>query len=408
MINILGINISSLDRSELDSRLDFFLNGTSGHYLVTPNPEIILLSQKDEEYFYILNHADIAIADGFGLYLAGRLAHEKLPRLTGSDLTLELLAKAVKNNWPVGILNWRYGLSDASLIKKICLERWPGLKMMVLDIDRKLSLTIDEEKKLLDFAPRLLFVGLGAPWQEKIIYHNLKNWPSVHLALGIGGTFDFITGRTKRAPQIMRHWGLEWLYRLLIQPTNRLKRLQRIWNATAVFSWKIFRWRFIQPHRYRANVAVWLYKKVGAEYNVLLVERENWPGHWQLPQGGTDGEDLMTAGARELSEELNVNTFVGQASFKNLYLYDFFQEHRDSRGAKNSLYGYKGQRQSLYIAKFNGDDQKIKVNFWDHSAWKWVSLDRFLTELHPIRRPAGKIYLERFNKFIKEKYEPSS
>ena len=87
MANILGINLSDLHKDELLKRLEFFLNDKKSHFLVTPNPEIILQASKDEEYFYILNSADVAVADGFGLVLAGILKRKMIPRITGADIT---------------------------------------------------------------------------------------------------------------------------------------------------------------------------------------------------------------------------------------------------------------------------------------------------------------------------------
>ena len=125
MANVLGIKLSDLSEAELLTRLDSFLDGTTGHLLVTPNPEIILRAQKDEEYFYILNQADIAIADGFGLVLAGLIERQKIPRITGSDLTPKLLARAADCGQRVLILNWRGGLSQAPDIMELCQKRWP-------------------------------------------------------------------------------------------------------------------------------------------------------------------------------------------------------------------------------------------------------------------------------------------
>ena len=72
--------------------------------------------------------------------------------------------------------------------------------------------------------PDILLVGLGSPKQEKFIYENLSKMPSVKLAVGVGGAFDFISGRVKRAPKILQKIGMEWLWRLFVQP-QRIKRI---------------------------------------------------------------------------------------------------------------------------------------------------------------------------------------
>jgi N-acetylglucosaminyldiphosphoundecaprenol N-acetyl-beta-D-mannosaminyltransferase len=94
--------------------------------------------------------------------------------------------------------------------------------------------TIDEEhilEKIRAASPRMLFVAFGAPNQELWIARNLAKMPSVKVAMGVGGAFDFIAGKQKRAPQIFRSLGLEWLYRLMREP----RRIVRIINAVVVF-----------------------------------------------------------------------------------------------------------------------------------------------------------------------------
>ena len=86
-------------------------------------------------------------------------------------------------------------------------------------------------------APNVLFIAYGAPAQELWINRNLKRLPSVKLAMGIGGAFDFISGKQKRAPHLMQKLGLEWLYRLFKQPS----RIKRIYNATIRFPYEVFK-----------------------------------------------------------------------------------------------------------------------------------------------------------------------
>ena len=83
----------------------------------------------------------------------------------------------------------------------------------------------------------LLLVAFGQVRQEMWIDKNLPLMPGVKVAIGIGGTFDFLSGQIKRAPKWMRSLGLEWLFRLIKQPS----RIGRIWNAVIVFGWKVLR-----------------------------------------------------------------------------------------------------------------------------------------------------------------------
>jgi N-acetylglucosaminyldiphosphoundecaprenol N-acetyl-beta-D-mannosaminyltransferase len=392
MANILGINLSELNLSDLLERLDFFLNSDSGHFLVTPNPEILLMAGRDEEYFHILNSADVAIADGFGLILAGLLQGKKIPRITGSDLTPKLLDKAEREQIKTVIINWQGGLSLESDISQTLKSRWPKLIFEVIDTEKKINLSETENLRINNFAPKLIFVTLGAPFQEKLIWHEIKNWPSARLALAVGGSFDFLTGKIKRAPQLMRTFGIEWLWRLLSQP----KRFNRIWRATAVFGFKIFKIAFIKPFFYRSNVAIMLYKKTPDGVKILIVARSEDPTHWQIPQGGTDNESLAVAGARELREELGTDKFVFKKTFKNIHAYRFSKRSSNIRHS-----GYKGQKQGLFIAEYTGDDSDIKLNYWDHVDWKWIDINEIVEAIHPHRQEAMKKFIPKFLDTIK-------
>ncbi len=399
MVNILGINLSGLSQSEVLKKITDFLNSGESHYVVTPNPEIILAAGKDEELFYILNEADLSLADGFGLKMAGWLFGVNIPRVTGSDTTVELLKIAAEKGNRVMILNWENGLSQSNDIKTALDKKFPGLIFSVLDISRDKFLSNENVEKINQFAPEILFNTLGSPYQEKLMYHNIKKLPSVRVALGIGGSFDFITGKAKRAPKIFRSLGLEWFWRLLISffGKNPGKRIKRVYQATFVFIGRVLLGRFFYPFFYRKNVACFLYKKNGGEFEVLVVERADHPGHWQLPQGGTDGEPLDVAGARELREELGTDKITIRAAFKNVYRYKF--SDRDKYAAINSrhlAFNHKGQSQGLLIAEFTGSDSDIKINFWDHRNWKWVEIDQLVDTVHEFRKEGCKKFLVKF------------
>ena len=235
MANILGINLNELGRNELLKKIIAFINDDEQHYLVTPNPEIILAAGKDEELFYILNKADLAPADGFGLKIAGLLSGFNLPRITGADLSLELLKIAQEKKLKTLILNWNQGLSNKIDLETSLYKKFKDLNFKIIDINRDKLLNPEIIEQINIFSPILMFNTLGSPYQEKLIYHNLKKLPSVKLALGVGGAFDFISGRSQRAPKIMRILGIEWLWRLIQQP----QRIKRIYNATIVFPFKV-------------------------------------------------------------------------------------------------------------------------------------------------------------------------
>ncbi|OIO08507.1 hypothetical protein COX67_02640 [Candidatus Falkowbacteria bacterium CG_4_10_14_0_2_um_filter_36_22] len=394
MVKILGIKLNTEPKTEILNRIRSWLSSPRQHYIVTPNPEIVLLAQKDEEYFYILNHADISLPDGIGLKFAALTLGKNIPRITGSDLTQDILIMAQESQDPILIINWEKGLSSANDISVALENIYPRLQFEIWDVDRAEALKPDWKPRAT--IAKIMFAALGAPYQEKFIFHQLAKIPTVKVALGIGGSFDFLTHKIKRAPKLMRRLGLEWLYRVISQPINRKKRLKRIYNATCVFVVKVINWRFILPFKYRPNVACLLYKIENNQSQILLVERTEEPGHFQLPQGGTDGLSLKAAAIKELGEELNSGKFTVKAVFQNLYRYKIDPK----KNGYNRAAGYQGQKQGLVIAEFNGQDSDIRINFWDHSSYKWVPADKLIDESHPVRREGYKIYLKKLKSII--------
>ena len=184
------------------------MNTSKTNYIVTPNPEIILAAQKDDELKEILNNADLALPDGTGLKFASRFKIKQT--VTGTDIFLEILEKYKDKKYKF-IINQK-GLSSKE------------------EIYKKAEVQIDEEN------PDFIFIGLGCPAQEKWIKENLDKYPSTRVIMTIGGGFDFLTGKQKRAPRWMRKLGLEWLWRVIKQP----KRIIRIFNATIIFPLKTF------------------------------------------------------------------------------------------------------------------------------------------------------------------------
>lgn len=415
VINILGIKLNVFTKKQALIEIEKLLDSEGQHYLVTPNPEIILTAiEHDEEFFYILNKADLSLPDGVGLKIAAWFMGVNLSRITGSDLIKDILELAEKQERKVAILNWQGGLSSAQDIKQTLTNKYPELQAIVVDIDKQ---TIISGQKLLlvkQFQPEIIFCTLGAPLQEKFIFHNLKNLPSVKIGIGIGGAFDFLTNKIKRAPKIFRAIGLEWLWRLAMLLLKyvfqkkrteyfMLRRIERIYNAVIVFPIKFFIWRFVLPFLYRPNVVCLLYKKEDGKYKILIIKRVTKKNHWQLPQGGIDGQALAIAGNRELIEELNINNnqFKPIAIFPKLHAYEFDKKISEFGVSVKDVLGYKGQKQGLFIAEFLGQDEDIKINFWEHSAWRWVDSADLVNQVHPLRRPGAKIFLEKFKEIIK-------
>lgn len=230
---VLGVRVDTLSRNQVLEKAELFLRTDKSHKIYTPNPEMLVKAKKDHYFRDVLNGSDINLCDGFGLSL-----FSGAPRFSGVDFMLELCRLAEKEGRSIYLLG---SGSDFVLVKTMdkLKEKYP--KIIIAGFDR--GPTIDESKidneegnetmqKIIKASPDILFVAFGMGKQEKWIDKYLHKIPSVKIAVGVGGSFDFISGLIQRAPCSMRKIGLEWLYRLYKQP----KRFLRIINAVLIFS----------------------------------------------------------------------------------------------------------------------------------------------------------------------------
>lgn len=229
MLDILGVKIDNLSRKEILQKVESFLAEDRFHQIATVNPEFVLQAQKDAEFKSILNNADLNLADGTGICFAFlRFGKYLKNRIAGIDLMLEILKLAEKNNSPVFLVSYKGALSSWEGTREVILKTHPNLKVGGVNLETK-----DQKIKIPENYP-ILFCGLGAPYQEKFI-NCIKN-DKIRLAMGVGGSFDFLTGQRRRAPKVVQKIGLEWLWRFAQEPKYRAKR---IWKAVIIFPIKV-------------------------------------------------------------------------------------------------------------------------------------------------------------------------
>ncbi len=214
---LLGVGFSNATKEEV---LEFIYTGLQkqlkNYYIVTPNPELLILAHKDKEYKMILNNAKLALADGIGVLWGVKMLGRSLKqRITGVDLTESLCKYVAKQPITVSFLGGGPGIAE--LTSECLKKKYPGLNVSWFSQEYKESLK--------DKQTDILFVAFGSPKQEVWISKNINNL-NAKVVMGVGGAFDFISGKVSRAPKILRDLGLEWLFRLIIQPW-RIKR--QIW-----------------------------------------------------------------------------------------------------------------------------------------------------------------------------------
>jgi N-acetylglucosaminyldiphosphoundecaprenol N-acetyl-beta-D-mannosaminyltransferase len=240
---ILGINVTSTSVSSLLTCVEDFIAHNHRFYIVTPNPELILASQKNKELKEAMNNADLPVPDGVGL----KIANPALTIIKGRELFLELIKLAEKRKWKVFLLGGLEGeaakaasqLKIKNLKLKIATDMGPILENSAEATGKNKRLETETIEKINKFAPELLFVAFGNPKQEIWIHKNLSKL-NIGGAMAVGGTFRYIAGITPLPPKWMAKAGLEWLWRLLTEPS----RLERIFNAVFVFPLKVLLSRF--------------------------------------------------------------------------------------------------------------------------------------------------------------------
>lgn len=237
-VQLLGVRIDSVTFQECRRIVAQWLaRSEEVHVIGTPNPEICVRAFRSEAYRQLLNTADLAIPDGIGLLGVARLKRLRLKeRVAGADLLPEIFALCAQMKLVVGIALPSSGLSEISRVEAM-LQNYAGLRAVVVK---------EDDEKIMEKLQDAVFVAvaLGSPRQEEWIARARMILRNVRVYMSVGAAIDFLTGRSRRAPRMMRVLGLEWAWRLLHSFVERgddvvrhktLHRLRRIWTAVVVF-----------------------------------------------------------------------------------------------------------------------------------------------------------------------------
>ncbi len=236
IVKVLGIPFARVSMQETINIIENEINSDRKklYHIITGNPEIALHYDKDKALRELIEDTDLITPDGIGIIMASRWKKDNLPeRVAGSDLLMKVLEKGNEKQWSFYFLG-----ADETTNKKAVetiVGKYPGLIISGRHngfFDKEKEEGIIEEISRVN--PDILVVALGAPRAEKWIYTN-KSRLNTKVAFGVGGTLDVIAGKVKRAPLIWQRMNLEWLYRLLLQPSRWRRQL-----ALPEFAWKAF------------------------------------------------------------------------------------------------------------------------------------------------------------------------
>ncbi len=221
--NILGIEIHDVTMQETVNILSAMAMSGTSHHVMTVNPEFIMIAQHNDEFRSVLKNASLKIPDGIGVVLAARILGKPLKeRVAGVDTVHELARISQQKKLRIFFLGAAPGIAERTA--ELLRSENPGMEIAGTYSG---SPRIEEEDAICTIIekarPHILLVAYGPPKQDLWIART-RHRLNVPLAMGVGGTFDFIAGVAQRAPQWIRKIGFEWLYRLFREPW-RWKRM---------------------------------------------------------------------------------------------------------------------------------------------------------------------------------------
>ena len=218
VVSILDVPVHAITTEKALEQVEQFMSESRLHQIATVNPEFIMKAEEDESFQRVLQGSDLCLPDGIGLLFASRWLRQPLPeRVAGSDFVYKLAALSSEKGWRLFLLGAEEGIAqEAALVLK---DKYQGLTVAGTCSG---SPAVSENEAIVRqinaSQADILYVAFGAPRQDKWIDRNRESLETVRVAMGVGGSFDFITGRTVRAPLWIQRLGLEWLHRLIQEP----------------------------------------------------------------------------------------------------------------------------------------------------------------------------------------------
>ena len=408
---ILGLQINTDTKQQLLEEISERAIKGQKTFIVTPYSEFFYYAAKDYRFHNIINNADFALPDGIALQWLGEYYSKPLTfknyylkivqaffqeissgfavffsrnkrnkiiseRISGADFFWDIIGEADKQNQKVFLLGG-FG-NTAELAAKKVLSKYPNLQIEYSNANPNENSGIIAIET---FKPDYLMVAYGPIKQEYWISEHLKSLQAT-VAIGIGGTLDYVSGTKKRAPKFIRALGLEWLHRLITQPY----RFKRIWHATASLALGAVRDKVFKTLGYRRNSAGVI---INQKKQVLVLSRcreRSQPGkdaHWQFPQGGIEeGETPQQGLLREMKEELGTNNFTVLGTCSKTFSYNwqhffrplFWNTHR-----------FQGQIQYIFYLLFTGSDDQFILDNHEIDSFRWIQTEVLHAFIHPMR-----------------------
>ncbi|MFD1848659.1 WecB/TagA/CpsF family glycosyltransferase [Oceanobacillus bengalensis] len=237
-VTIMGIPFIHTNQKQFVSLLVERIAQRKKTFVITANPEIVMKANEEPEFMDYVQQADYVTADGIGIVKAAQILNNPLPeRVTGFDTMMQLLSIANERRYRIFLLGAQTETLEQTI--KTINEQFPDVEIVgsnhgFFDWDNN-----DITNQIQQLQPDITFVALGVPRQEKWISENISTFGH-GIFIGIGGSFDVLAGTVKRAPDTWVRLNLEWLYRLINQPSRWRRML-----ALPRFAFRVYKqkWR---------------------------------------------------------------------------------------------------------------------------------------------------------------------
>jgi len=240
-LNILGARVDAVSFADAVARVDQYLSEAQPHHIITGNTLMLLDAQHDRALRAVLEHSALVVPESSGIYWASRRLRQPLKEFVpGIDFMLALCRLAAERGDSIYLLGAKPGVARRAADE---LERrFPTLRIVGAEHGYFAAAETGAViQRISVAAPGILFVGMSVPGQEKWIAEHLRAL-GVRVVMGVGGSFDVLSGNLQRAPQWMRRLGIEWLYRLMQEPW-RWRRIARL----PIFALKVLRSTAYRP-----------------------------------------------------------------------------------------------------------------------------------------------------------------
>lgn len=238
-IEILGVPVARSDLYEALRRIALFLKTPGVKHVATVNPEYVMQASRDPGFLQLLKQTDLNVPDGIGIIWASMLLGRRLKRrVTGTDLLPLICGLCSRKGYRVFLLGGKPGVAERAAGN--LSRQFPGLAVAgTSSNDPGPESDPETVEEINRSGAEVLAVAYGCPKQDFWILENREKLTGVRVAIGVGGALDFISGELPRAPLPVRKAGLEWLFRLWLEPG-------RFWRMAALprFGWRVLKSRW--------------------------------------------------------------------------------------------------------------------------------------------------------------------